>query len=236
MSYSERPAPNGLGHAVAAVWRVSSGSSGGIVVPDNCTDILMELHDDGSVHRRVVVGVMTRPIETVDRDTTIIGVRFRPGWARAVLGVPAHVLCDQVVPLVDVSAPLARTFSRAHRPVRHAEQRLLTAVAGVIVEAPAPPAVVCDTLSQISRDGGQTKVAALAKQAGSTRQHLARQFSEWVGVTPKLASRVVRLERAVAAGARHGWSRTACDLGFADQSHLTREMRALRGVTPSDIA
>ena len=77
----------------------------------------------------------------------------------------------------------------------------------------------------------------LAATLGLTRQALARAFAEHVGVSPKTYARVARMWRALAhvdEARRVGWSPVAHALGFADQSHLTEELRALTGRTPGE--
>jgi AraC-like DNA-binding protein len=72
-----------------------------------------------------------------------------------------------------------------------------------------------------------------------TSQALARAFAEHVGVSPKQLARVVRMRRALGSmdvARRVGWSRVALDLGYHDQAHLTRELRALTGRTPGEWA
>jgi AraC-like DNA-binding protein len=72
-----------------------------------------------------------------------------------------------------------------------------------------------------------------------TRQHLARRFSQLVGVSPKTFARVVRLGRviervrAMPAGGAINWSALALDVGYYDQAHLVDEFRELTGVTPA---
>ena len=45
-----------------------------------------------------VVGPLTRPlVEVLEPGTTVVGIRFRPGAAAAVFGLPASELVDQTV-------------------------------------------------------------------------------------------------------------------------------------------
>jgi transcriptional regulator GlxA family with amidase domain len=66
---------------------------------------------------------------------------------------------------------------------------------------------------------------------------LIERFRDHVGLPPKAAARVIRLDRAVAAlrsgGPRIAEVAAAC--GYADQAHLGRELRALGGITPGQL-
>ncbi len=77
-------------------------------------------------------------------------------------------------------------------------------------------------------------VADLAREAGVHRVHLARAFRDHFGESVTLFARRVRLEaaqRLIAAGGI-SLAQAAARAGFADQSHLTRVMRAALGLTP----
>jgi AraC-like DNA-binding protein len=64
-----------------------------------------------------------------------------------------------------------------------------------------------------------------------------RRFLGWVGYGPRTLARVLRLQRAVVL-LRSGRpaAEVAVEAGYADQPHLSREMRALTGRTPRELA
>ena len=81
-------------------------------------------------------------------------------------------------------------------------------------------------------------VDRLAAAAGVSRQHLTRIFREVMGVSPKRYCRLARFHAALAyAGAGSGvqWAEVAADLGYADQSHLCRELRRYTGFSPQQL-
>lgn len=94
--------------------------------------------------------------------------------------------------------------------------------------------------------GGRVGVQELASDVGWSRRHLLTRFQTQVGLAPKLAARVVRLERATgmlvpiaASGGpgsveRRPLADVAADCGFSDHAHLVREFHALAGCTPSE--
>jgi AraC-like DNA-binding protein len=77
----------------------------------------------------------------------------------------------------------------------------------------------------------------LTQVTGLSRFHLIRSFAREFGMPPHAFQIQVRLERArslLAAGM--SISQVECEVGFADQSHLTRHFRAIFGVTPGQYA
>ena len=73
----------------------------------------------------------------------------------------------------------------------------------------------------------------LAAAAGLSRFHLLRSFVRRFGIPPHAYQNHVRVERARALLVRGvPPSVAAVDVGFADQSHLTRHFKRIHGVAP----
>jgi AraC family transcriptional regulator len=80
-------------------------------------------------------------------------------------------------------------------------------------------------------------VATLAGIAGHSRFHFCRVFARSVGMTPHRYVVHLRLQRAVELirEGRSGLADIAADTGFADQSHLTRWVRRVHGVSLTEL-
>lgn len=79
-------------------------------------------------------------------------------------------------------------------------------------------------------------VAAMADRLNLSARQLYRRCLPLFGYGPRLLVRVLRLGRALDQ-ARTGapFARVAADCGYVDQAHLSREMRALAGTTPTGL-
>ncbi|WP_240959824.1 helix-turn-helix transcriptional regulator [Rhodococcus sp. HNM0563] len=95
------------------------------------------------------------------------------------------------------------------------------------------------TWQGIVHGGGALPVSRLAAHTGYSRQHLTRLFQNEFGLGPKLASRVIRFERAQLALRSPRWRGSVADVavscGYSDQAHLTREFVDLAGCTPREL-
>jgi len=82
------------------------------------------------------------------------------------------------------------------------------------------------------------EVAALAGIAGHSPFHFTRLFTQSVGLTPHRFIVHLRLRRAIELirGGRSGLAEIAAGTGFADQSHLSRWIRRVLGVSPTELA
>ena len=78
-------------------------------------------------------------------------------------------------------------------------------------------------------------VAEIAAEVGVHRVHLARVFRDHYGLSVTEYAQRVRLERArgLLVRGRSSLAEVAAAAGFADQSHMTRAIRAAYGVTPA---
>jgi AraC-like DNA-binding protein len=76
-------------------------------------------------------------------------------------------------------------------------------------------------------------------EVGYSHRRFIELFDDAVGLTPKRYCRVQRLQRAIrelrgVGAARRQLAEIAAGAGYADQAHLTREFRALVGVSPGE--
>lgn len=236
--YREWAPPAALAGAVACVWSHAGGAiteGERRVLPDNCADILLELGPDGEVLDASVVGTMTRALMVPSGGPRMLGLRFRPGWLPALLDVPGRELRDARIALADLGwRGVAALAPRAGDPTA------LLRLGGRLVETRRhPPPAVRAAIDAMERTQGAVRVGPLCRDLGISRQHLARLFDEAVGIPPKLAGRVVRMQHVVAAAPRvapGGWARLAMEHGYADQSHLVSDLRELTGTTPTGLA
>jgi AraC-like DNA-binding protein len=214
--------------AGAVVWVNNPEPGGGRVLPDGCMDLLW--HEG----RLLVAGPDTRAYVTEGADGMWAGVRFRPGDGPAFLGVPAHELRDRRVDLGDLwPAPQVRRLTaRVHAaadPASGLEQVALERAA----EAEPPDPLLRRLVAEL--DAGRP-VGATADALGIGARRLHRRSLAAFGYGPKTLARILRMRRALDL-ARTGvpLAETAARAGYADQAHLTRDVRELTGVTPGRL-
>ncbi|MDQ0752232.1 AraC-like DNA-binding protein [Streptomyces africanus] len=215
--------------AGAVVWRNAPERDGAArVLPDGCMDLMW--HEG----RLLVAGPDTHAYLTDGEDGTWAGVRFYPGTAPALLGVPAHELRDRRLELADLwPAPevrrLAARVNAAPDPVSGLEDLALRQAAG----ADPPDPLLRQVVTAL---GAGRPVAAIADELGLGARQLHRRSLTAFGYGPKTLARVLRLRRALAL-ARRGvpFADTAARAGYADQAHLARDVRELAGLPLGEL-
>ena len=213
--YTERPAA-GLPQVIAWRARKLPGDRRSRVLPDGCMDLIWH---EGEVF---VAGPDTAAQTYPDRvPGRTFGLRFAAGTGPQVVGVPADELTDRQVPLDQVWSPAeVRRIAESSAPGDALREAALARW------RPPDPALV--EVAVRARAGWP--VDAIAGRLGLSPRHLQRRVRTAFGYGPKTLTRILRLQRALAL-ARDGtpFASVAVLAGYADQAHLSRDVRALAG-------
>ncbi|MEV4537041.1 helix-turn-helix transcriptional regulator [Asanoa sp. NPDC049518] len=226
MSPHESRAPRTGG----VIWqRVVTATRQARILPDGCTDLIWS-----SRTGLTIAGPdTTAALADLTAGDRVVGLRFPPGTGPAVFGVPAAELTDQRVPL-DALWSAATVRQLAEAMTRRADGDLLDRVAAArltTVGGPDPRArAITHALSE-----GQS-VARTAAHLGLTERHLHRASRHLFGYGPKTLARILRMRRALVL-VRRGMpaAQAAAESGYADQPHLSRDVRALAGVPLKEL-
>ncbi|MGX1271612.1 AraC family transcriptional regulator [Streptomyces phaeoluteigriseus] len=206
------------------------------VVPHPSVNLVFQQFEDQAPFAEISgigLGLFT---QTLSGRGRVCGVQFRPGGFRPF--APGRPVSDWTgrrvrLPGTDPAPVLSPTDENAR--VAALDAHLLS-----LDPRPDPQADQAMALTdRIRTDRTIRRVADLARTEAVSVRHLQRLFAAQVGVGPKwviLRYRIHEaLERAETSTALD-WSALAADLGYADQSHLTRDFKATVGVPPTTYA
>jgi AraC-like DNA-binding protein len=187
----------------------------------------------------VVAGLAPDAVRALGRDIECLQVRLSPVVAHAVLGASSE-LGGTVVALDDLWGRDATRTEEQLRAAASWDDRFAIVEAALARRHEAGRAVnpeVAFVWAQLVTSRGQVRVDQLAAEIGWSRKRLWSRFRSQIGLTPKRAAELVRFDHAahlLAAG--HSAARVAAETGYADQSHLHRDVMAFAGVTPTAVA
>jgi AraC-like DNA-binding protein len=200
------------------------------------------LVDDTSGQRTrgsLAAGLAPGDVRVRGQNIECLQIRLSPMVAHAVLGGTAE-LSGTLAGLEDL---WGRDAERAQDQLRAAgswEERFTIAEATLARRHQAGRVVdpeVAFAWRQMVTSMGQVRVEWLAAETGWSRNRLWSRFRAQVGLTPKRAARLIRFDRAahrLAAG--DSAALVAAETGYADQSHLSRDVVTFAGATPRAVA
>jgi AraC-like DNA-binding protein len=195
----------------------------------------------------VYSGLSTAPV-VGEHDGRLSGIEvlLTPWAAFSLFGTPQYEVADRTVDPDDLPHALGAgrwrsvgELSAALAELPSWSQRfgLLDDVLTHWAAAGTPSSArVVRAWSSLSRSWGAMPVQRLAEEVGWSVRQLENRFREQIGLGPKAAARVLRLQRArrlLSAGRTQAETAAVC--GFYDQAHLSGEFRAMTGCTPREF-
>jgi AraC-like DNA-binding protein len=224
------------------LWRSAVGAAPKpkLILPDGCLDLIW----DGRQLTVAGPDTIARWHQAAAGASTT-ALRFYGGIGPGLLGVPADELRDRTVDFEDLfGSAEARTMVEqvAADPVGRLTAWLddrLGRTEWVEGTTPSrPDALGPDALGPrvFTLASAGLSVDAMADRVGLSVRQLHRRCQPLFGYGPRHLARVLRLMRAVdRAGAGRPLAQVAADCGYCDQAHLSREVRALAGTTPTRL-
>jgi AraC-like DNA-binding protein len=185
-----------------------------------------------------VQGPPRRRFERVLEGTgRVFAVKLRPGAASALVG-RASDFADRRVPLAEVRPSLAAWVEQIAADPSDAARVAATEalLPGSLDPLSAEARLAVRIAAVAASDPSLGRAEALAERFGMGLRTLQRLFRQHVGLTPKAVLRRYRLHEVLArADQRPDWASVAHALGYFDQAHLIRDVRAELGVTPTHL-
>jgi AraC-like DNA-binding protein len=170
-----------------------------------------------------------------------VAIELTPLGSRALLGMPARALWRTSLELDEVVGPVGRELWERLQETPGWNERFATVdevLRRLLREDSLEPALR-RAWQLVTSSGGTAPVAEIASTIGWTRQHLARRFADEFGLSPKLAARVTRFDRArrllQETPAFVSIAQVAAVCGYYDQAHLTRDFVEFAGCPPGRL-
>lgn len=201
--------------------------------------LVVDDHSGARVRGAGVVGLVPARIRALARNFECLQVRLSPTVACALLGAPSE-LNGSVVGLEEIWGRDAVRLQEHLYEQRSWADRFAITQAALIRRVDRGHGVdpeVARSWERILTARGRVRVERLAADVGWSRKRLWSRFRSQIAITPKRAAQLIRFDHAahrLAAG--QAAAAVAADSGYADQSHLHRDITTLTGLTPSTLA
>ncbi|SKB82835.1 helix-turn-helix transcriptional regulator [Dyadobacter psychrophilus] len=166
-------------------------------------------------------------------------VVFKPFGLSGFMKMPAKLLANQTLALSEIfpnsAASLTdQVLSAANHPerIKRIESFLTSQLAG----NPRDIRLVASSTNIIDNAAAPVSVRQLADDLAVSERSLERAFDQHIGISPKLYSRIARLQRYLKLRKTSpAMSLTALgyEAGYYDQAHFIKDFADLAGITPS---
>lgn len=218
---------------------------------DGCPGIIYQQSDTGvffdregaTLPRIFLYGQTIRPAEICLMGRfRMIGACLMPDALKSVFGFYAFELTDTCTDLDPVAAKQGMAFS---------EQLLNTATIPGQLEllsvflareigkhSNRADALTRYALNLMQQSGGSVTLKELQHTIRLSERSFQRKFSQDVGISPKLFSKVCRFQTSLAQLKNNSYSKLsdiAYDNGYADQSHFIRSFKEFAGYAPYEF-
>ncbi|MNC31375.1 Helix-turn-helix domain protein [compost metagenome] len=161
------------------------------------------------------------------------------GASLSVERMPFRETLNQRLSLVDAiprtgSAGTAITEASAFsQRINVFEQQLLP----LILDGIQVPEMINQCLYYMIRTGGHSSIENLAGQIGYTSRYIRKKFDDYMGISPKLYSRIIRFQQVLHhLVVLRSWDYDQSGInGYYDQSHFLKEFKQFTMLTPAQF-
>jgi AraC-like DNA-binding protein len=243
--YAEFSPPEDLADALEALWIHETLGLQHVVhrvVPDAAVSLSFMGSGDGPRLRLIGPVTRSRPFAPPPGHR-MVSVRVKLEWCLPLLGVAPWEHPDGDPLYADARPDLAAPLEARLRETRKSTDALALLVEFVRARRArhargdgAGTLLVAGMESL--RCAGAPRVAELAGRLGVSERHLRRLMVDATGIAPRHFARIQRfhaLLRSADRAPRPAWAALAARHGYADQSHLIREVQDLAGTTPARL-
>jgi AraC-like DNA-binding protein len=211
------------------------------VLPDGCIDL---------VFVRTAAGARLFSSPLIEEPTLLdpsseewfVGVRMRTAMSGAVLPVSPVECRDRAIDAVELDPRFSELEERLVACAT--PERALAILRGEVDRRArahldhVPPARVRGALALLTGGPPWRSHDEVASAVGIAPRSLHRDIVRWTGHAPKVLARIARMQHALARlrANERSLAEVAAASGFADQPHMTRELRRLTGLRPSELS
>lgn len=251
MLHQEFEAPEAIRHAIKCFWynkRISGNEPSAYeVIPDGYAELIFYFgnisiaQDDRlkAIPSPFLMGLLNQPVHFyTEGQLEIIGIRCFP-WAVAdLLALPSGKSGVQVFEhsMAKLQDNLSRLVSndQIEEAIAVVKQYFLDTQSGLAANNMLHKAGIAMQAAK-----GNLPVSGVAEAAHATVRTLERNFKQSSGHTVKDVSALMRFEQVrnrLWLEPNVSLSALACEMGYTDQPHLSREFKRYSGTTPAAFA
>lgn len=249
MRFEKLPPTPELKQCIECFWIVENNDSTPVlqkVIPDGFTEMIFHFGDPYKINlndswsqqpKNLLAGQITRFFYLENTGVTnIFGIKFKPAALTHCFKIEMGLLTNKVVKLSSALPQISVLESLIADCDSH-EQRIKLIESELVMNCSLDslPSAIDKAVEIILAKRGHLTVKEVCDAATVTERQLERLFKKYIGLSPKLYSRIVRFSGIfkVVNEKQMSWSEVGLETGFYDQSHFIKNFKAFTGEDPS---
>lgn len=183
-----------------------------------------------------------RQVTTNEKGIDIIGVKFRPLGISKITGINMEYIANRIIAAEDIWGNELELLCDEMQSAPSVEQNL-SILEKFLIDKYISTSLhyrvdhAQNAVSLITDSKGTINIKSIQDQTNTSRKTLERAFAHYLGVSPKLYSRIVRFNavKEILDGNNINKNLTslALDFGFYDSSHFAAEFKYFSELSPS---
>lgn len=225
------------------IWVSSEDARAQTLLPETTLTLVLRQSGAVSLNGETLPGAVVSGLQERTRSvqhgtkSSIVVVRFTEIGAPAILHDRADILFAKTASL-DTLIP-AQSVDRVQHQLANAHTigEQVTVVEGFLSKRIQPRNGVTGQIAaaakMIRESGGTTPIVEIARRVAMSQSALERHFRMATGATPKMYSRLARLQRVCWLwDSGKDLTTIAFEAGYTDQPHLVRDFQLFTGMAP----
>lgn len=173
--------------------------------------------------------------------TGVFGIKFKPAAIHQLFGISMEEYNDKVIDLNDTIKPDLKTVKQILVNNTTHENRIFQLnffFETLIKTKQLKPGLIESAIDLINKRKGMITVSELSKASFIGERQFLNQFKQQVGLSPKLYSRIIRLNYIfqLVNEKKEKWSTLAYEAAYFDQAHFIRDFKKFTGDNPRQYA
>lgn len=232
-------------------WIEKNGSSNVNMLPDGTTSIIFNLGspftisgsdvDNMQLSDKLLIGTHNKSyLIKENKETHIIGVKFKQGGAYHLFKFPMIQFSNKVVNLYDILNGESEQLRDMLIKAESAEEvkKVLDYYLFIRVDMLNGASEVVDfVIKKVKANGSPTSIKEICQAANVSNKHLITLFKEKVGLSPKLIHRINKFTKVIELIQKKrevNWTEIAYECNYYDQAHLINEFKNFSGLSPKN--
>ncbi|QEE50588.1 helix-turn-helix transcriptional regulator [Flavobacterium alkalisoli] len=215
---------------------------------DGCPGIIFQHPDDGCFYQKekalpqiFLYGQSTKFTElTLKGKMNAIGIYLHPSSLKLIFGLNPEELTDSCLDVNELCKKTGFSLLEQLNDAKTVKQRIEILSVFLFLHIKANDfnknEVMAYALSAIMRSGGNIILRDLQEQLQMSERTFERKFKEYVGITPKLFTRICRFQSSLNQMRNNTFEKlsdVAFQNDYSDQSHFIRSFREFAGFSPN---